>query len=130
MRSGPNVAGEGNGHQAIGLDADAEVAGGVGEEVEVEAAVGIEVEDGLPVVAAVGDVMGFAGEDDTFDVWHQRVSGGRGGESLGRKQGNAVHAPNCSPAPNCQLMPRIARTCRLERVSLLVIAFVVARGFL
>lgn len=51
--------------------ADAEVARGVSEEVKVEAAVDVEVEDGLPLVAAVGDVMGLAREDDAFDVWHQ-----------------------------------------------------------
>jgi hypothetical protein len=58
------------GHEAEGEEADACVGEVGGEVVEVDAAVGLGEEDVLVVGAALGDVVGATGEDDTSISWH------------------------------------------------------------
>ncbi len=59
------------GHQAVGQNADIVRADVVAEDGEVDAAVGIGEEDVLAEVAALGDMMSHAGNDDAGETRHR-----------------------------------------------------------
>lgn len=61
------------GHQAVAEDAELLAAAELAEGGEVEAAVVVEQEDVLAVVAALGDVMRAAGEDDAWLARHAGI---------------------------------------------------------
>jgi hypothetical protein len=65
------------GHQAIAQDACAGTCGVSGEKVQIETAVVGGEEDRLTVIAALGNVMSYSGEDDAGTAGHNsRVSNG------------------------------------------------------
>ena len=60
-------------HQAIGPAGDAEAPAGFGEPVLVERIVAVLEENPLAAIAALGDVMGQARDDDAGDAGHGRT---------------------------------------------------------
>ena len=60
------------GRQAVAEDAEGVLAALAVEGLEVEEAVGVGAEDGLAVVAALGDVVRGAGQDAAFFAGHPR----------------------------------------------------------
>ncbi len=58
------------GHQTVAVNGHVEAVALLAEGVEVETAIIVDEEDGLLIVAAMGDVMRRAGHDDAGDAGH------------------------------------------------------------
>jgi len=61
------------GHEAIGLDRNAIVAGEFPEQIEVEQAIFLTIKDFLAIIAPLRDVMRDTRDDDAVGSWHIRL---------------------------------------------------------
>ena len=61
------------GHQAIGPHLDRRLPATLGEQVAIKGVIGRLEEDLLPPIAALGDVMRKARNDDTADARHRHM---------------------------------------------------------
>jgi hypothetical protein len=80
------------GHQAIGPHFRLRAIGGAGEQIEIERIVSLLEECRLPPVAALGNVVGNAGNDDAGQTGH------------GFKAGTLLRVPqqHCAPMPRSE----------------------------